>query len=233
MTQARSPWQNGHVERLIGSIQRECFDHAIVFKELHLLRVMGGTSSTTTSREPILGWQGIARWAVGGATLRRTKQVTPRGRWLAPLLPPGGRLNGSGCILRRDRFHVAKHIGDAVDRTRRGEHKDLLAEGDRTLVGTRYTWLRNPSGLRASARRSFEGIRRVAIKTARAWSIREAAKGLWSYKSKNMGEEGLERVAGLGPAIQAASHGVRRADGQRPPLRHPDCRCSLSHQRRG
>jgi len=26
---ARSPWQNGHVERLIGSIRRECLDHSV------------------------------------------------------------------------------------------------------------------------------------------------------------------------------------------------------------
>jgi transposase InsO family protein len=30
-TAPRSPWQNGHVERLIGSIRRECLDHVIVF----------------------------------------------------------------------------------------------------------------------------------------------------------------------------------------------------------
>ena len=32
----RSPWQNGHVERLIGSIRRESLDHLIVFGEAHL-----------------------------------------------------------------------------------------------------------------------------------------------------------------------------------------------------
>ena len=41
MTQARSPWHNGHVERLIGSIRRECLDHVIVLNERHLVRVMG------------------------------------------------------------------------------------------------------------------------------------------------------------------------------------------------
>ena len=35
-TAARSPWQNGHAERLIGSIRRECLDHIIVFDERHL-----------------------------------------------------------------------------------------------------------------------------------------------------------------------------------------------------
>jgi transposase InsO family protein len=36
-----SPWQNGHVERLIGTIRRECLDHMIVFGEAHLRRILG------------------------------------------------------------------------------------------------------------------------------------------------------------------------------------------------
>jgi transposase InsO family protein len=36
----RSPWQNGHAERLIGSIRRECLDHIVVFGEAHLRRVL-------------------------------------------------------------------------------------------------------------------------------------------------------------------------------------------------
>ena len=39
-TAPRSPWQNGHVERLIGSIRRECLDHVVVFGEAHLRRVL-------------------------------------------------------------------------------------------------------------------------------------------------------------------------------------------------
>jgi transposase InsO family protein len=30
-TSFRSPWQNGHAERLIGSVRRECTDHLIAF----------------------------------------------------------------------------------------------------------------------------------------------------------------------------------------------------------
>jgi transposase InsO family protein len=36
----RSPWQNGHVERLIGSIRRECLDHIVVVGEAHLRRIL-------------------------------------------------------------------------------------------------------------------------------------------------------------------------------------------------
>ena len=35
-----SPWQNGFAERLIGSIRRECLDHAIICGEAHLRRVL-------------------------------------------------------------------------------------------------------------------------------------------------------------------------------------------------
>ena len=36
----RSPRQNGHVERFIGSIRRECLDHVVVFGEAHLRRIL-------------------------------------------------------------------------------------------------------------------------------------------------------------------------------------------------
>ena len=39
-TAPRSPWQNGHVERLIGSIRRESLDHVVVFGEAHLQDVL-------------------------------------------------------------------------------------------------------------------------------------------------------------------------------------------------
>jgi len=39
-TQPHWPWQNGHVERLIGSIRRECLDHVIVWNAAHLRQVL-------------------------------------------------------------------------------------------------------------------------------------------------------------------------------------------------
>ena len=40
VTAPRSPWQNPYVERLIGSIRRECLDHIIIFNERHLRGVL-------------------------------------------------------------------------------------------------------------------------------------------------------------------------------------------------
>ena len=36
----RSPWQNAYVERVIGSIRRECLDYIVIFNERHLRRIL-------------------------------------------------------------------------------------------------------------------------------------------------------------------------------------------------
>jgi len=40
ITAPRSPWQNPFVERVIGSIRRDCLDHVIVINEPHLRRIL-------------------------------------------------------------------------------------------------------------------------------------------------------------------------------------------------
>lgn len=40
ITAYRSPWQNGYVERVIGSIKRECLDNVIVINETHLRTIL-------------------------------------------------------------------------------------------------------------------------------------------------------------------------------------------------
>src|SRR6266851_1654420 len=41
----RSPWQNAYVERLIGTLRRECLDHVLIFGEWHLRRILALYSS--------------------------------------------------------------------------------------------------------------------------------------------------------------------------------------------
>src|SRR5437867_1481708 len=43
-----------------------------------------------------------------------------------------------------DKFHIVRHLTDAVDQVRRRENQALVASGNRCLVGTKYGWLRNP-----------------------------------------------------------------------------------------
>ena len=36
----RSPWQNPYVERLVGTLRRDCLDHVLILGEKHLRRVL-------------------------------------------------------------------------------------------------------------------------------------------------------------------------------------------------
>ena len=58
-----------------------------------------------------------------------------------------------------DRFHIMKHMTDAVDRVRKAEHRRLQAEGDETLKRTKYLWLYSEENLPESARE----VRRAAL----------------------------------------------------------------------
>ena len=80
-----------------------------------------------------------------------------------------------------DRFHVAGYFGKAVNDVRKREHREMMAEGDETLKGTKYDWLRSSANIDNRSRRSFMEIAQSALKTARAWALKEIAHGLWQY----------------------------------------------------
>jgi transposase len=87
-----------------------------------------------------------------------------------------------------DKFHIMKHLGDAVDRVRRAENRQLRAQGDERLAKTRYWWLTHPERLEGEARRRIEQLRRGTLRTARAFRYKEHAATLWGYIRRGMAE---------------------------------------------
>ena len=84
-----------------------------------------------------------------------------------------------------DKFHVAGHLGDAVDKVRRAEHKELMSWGDDTLKGTRYDWLKHPQNVSEEAWNSyFRDLQQTTLRTARAWRYKEWAMSLWGYRRR-------------------------------------------------
>lgn len=92
-----------------------------------------------------------------------------------------------------DKFHVAKYLGDAVDKVRRAEHSALRAQGRDDLVRSKYAWLRNPNNMSREQWCHFKELRESALKTARAWAIKEFAMSLWRYVSRTWAGKGWTR----------------------------------------
>ena len=83
-----------------------------------------------------------------------------------------------------DRFHVAQHLGKAVDKVRRDEHKKLNSEGNPILSGTKHDWLYASGNMPRKRKSAFRELCDSTLKTARAWAWKEAAALLWHYVSR-------------------------------------------------
>ena len=57
-----------------------------------------------------------------------------------------------------DKFHIAKHLNEGVDKVRRAEHKELKAVGDKRLTGSRQLWLFSPDNIHESRKAEFEAL---------------------------------------------------------------------------
>jgi len=72
-----------------------------------------------------------------------------------------------------DKFHIAKHMNEVVDKVRKAENRMLLKGGDYTLRGTKYLWLTNSANLRKAQRDAFCRLKREKLQTGRAQSWKE------------------------------------------------------------
>jgi transposase len=92
-----------------------------------------------------------------------------------------------------DKFHVAQHLGNAVNQVRSQEHKLLRSQGDERLKSTKHLWLRHPGGFSARGWRRFAPLRNSSLQTARAWAIKEFAMSLWNYRRRGWARRGWVR----------------------------------------
>ena len=99
-------------------------------------------------------------------------------------------------LIAFDKFHVAQHLGAAVDQVRRSENRELRQQGDDRLVKTRYLWLTRRGNLTRRQQRKFTPLRTSSLRVARAWAIKESAMRLWNYRSRGWAERMWKRWYG-------------------------------------
>jgi transposase len=87
-----------------------------------------------------------------------------------------------------DKFHIAQHLGRAVDEVRRAENRELVREGDGRLKKTKFLWLTNPDRMSRSRWEDFASLRDSQLRVARAWAIKESAMMLWGYVRRGWAE---------------------------------------------
>ena len=109
-----------------------------------------------------------------------------------------------------DRFHVMGQVTAALDKIRRQEHKVLMANGEHFLKGTKHLWLMNEEKIPDWRKEEFDEIRKMKLKTSRAWAIKESLRHFWHYRYPKNAEKYFKRWyfwathSRLKPIIKAA-----------------------------
>ena len=80
-----------------------------------------------------------------------------------------------------DKFHIEKHLHEAVDKVRKAEHRALRKADDDRLTGTKYLWLMRPHRMTAAQRQTFRLLKASELDVARAWTLKERFRQFWGY----------------------------------------------------
>jgi transposase len=116
----------------------------------------------------------------------------------------------AGSKIVFDRFHVIRYVTEALDKVRRQEHKQLMKNGDEWLKGTKHLWLMNEERIPDWRKPEFDEIRKMKLKTSRAWAIKESLRHFWDYSYPKNAEKFFKRWyfwvshSRLKPMIEAA-----------------------------
>lgn len=86
-----------------------------------------------------------------------------------------------------DPYHLARMLGDAVDKVRRQEHRVLSTAGDDTLANTKYLWLYAADNMPDRYAEKFTQLRVERLKTGRAWAIKETFRDFWGCQTEAEG----------------------------------------------
>lgn len=79
-----------------------------------------------------------------------------------------------------DKFHVMKHLSDAVDKIRKQENKSLILEGKNDLKKTKFIWLKNKDKWTEKQGELFKNLISMNLKVGLAWSLKEIFKIFWT-----------------------------------------------------
>ncbi|EPK3284977.1 TPA: ISL3 family transposase, partial [Serratia marcescens] len=79
-----------------------------------------------------------------------------------------------------DRFHVARQLGEVVDKTRQNEHPRISADSRRQAKGTRFLWQYGEKWMTESRHEKLTWLREQMQQTSQCWTLKELARDIWN-----------------------------------------------------
>ena len=92
-----------------------------------------------------------------------------------------------------DKFHIVRHLMEAVDQVRRNEIHEKGREHKELMKNSRYIWLKNPWNLTPKQEARLSSLEKMNLKINRAYLLKERFRYFWSYKTKTWAKKHLKQ----------------------------------------
>jgi transposase len=83
-----------------------------------------------------------------------------------------------------DKFHIMRHLGDALDEVRRSEYRRLAGKDRSYIKGSRYVLLSNRENLSLDGRRALQKLLSANKRLNTAYLLKESFGQLWEYRTE-------------------------------------------------
>jgi transposase len=152
--------------------------YRIVVSDLRRRRPIwfGGGGRTEADMDGFFAWLGPAKCK--GIRLAVMDMWKPfRGSTLKPA-------NAPQAAILFDKFHVLRHLGDAMDAVRKAEYKRLSGPGRRFIKGQKYALLSHRRNLTSKGRASLKALLKANKRLNTAYLLKESFGQLWDYRTE-------------------------------------------------
>jgi transposase len=85
-----------------------------------------------------------------------------------------------------DKFHIFRHLSDAVNKVRVEENKSLIKSQIDILKNTKFVWLKNRENMTDKQKDLFDELYDIGLKVFTAWHLREFIKYLWTFSNAKL-----------------------------------------------
>jgi transposase len=92
-----------------------------------------------------------------------------------------------------DKFHIMRHLGDALDEVRRSEYRRLSGKDRSFIKGQRYTLLSHRENLTLEGRQSLSKLLNANKRLNKAYLLKESFGQLWDYRTEGWARVFFER----------------------------------------
>ena len=96
-------------------------------------------------------------------------------------------------VLVFDKFHIVRHLMEAVDQVRRDEVREKGPAHKALMYKTRFLWLKNPWNLTEHQAHRLSALERLNLKINRAYLLKELFRHFWQYRRTGWAKRYLKK----------------------------------------